>query len=168
MTILIGENYGVATPCGRVLGYMGENRLRRLRVIHPHFENAVYILKLRYSDGVIYECEIRSGEMPVDGSLLRMEGEAEAQFFAYVIHENEDGTENICVFESEIFTVEIGGCIDGQAQAIPTYEQSRDMLEKLLAQFNSIAGKPIAVSFSTAPIAAAVTDAAQIPELSQI
>lgn len=135
MTIIIGEHFGVTMPYGNILGYTGEHRLRKLLVVHPIFKDAVYTLKFRYSDGVIYEKEITGGKMEVDGSLLREEGEIECQFFAY--SDSGDGSASL-VFESSPFTLKIGACIDGEVTAIPTYEQAKDMLDKLLAQFKNL------------------------------
>lgn len=139
MTISVTSDYGVALPQGNLLGNMGENKLRKIRILHPIFENATYILKLLYNDGIIYECAVNDGEMCVDGSLLRYEGNVNAQFFAYADEENESDK----VFESDIFTLNIGGCVDGEVKAIPTYEQSEDMLIKLQSEFSKFKTTPI-------------------------
>lgn len=141
MTIIIGKDYGVSMPEGDLLGHMGEHKLRKLRVIHPHFENAVYILKIMYSDSTIYEVEIKDGEISVDGSLLREKGCVKAQFYAFCQHEAADNEASL-VFESDIFSLRIGDQLDGDKKAIPTYESSKDMLEKLLTQFKKLSSEP--------------------------
>lgn len=141
MTIIIGKDYGVSMPEGDLLGHMGEHKLRKLRVIHPHFENAVYILKIMYSDSTIYEVEIKDGEISVDGSLLREKGCVNAQFYAFCQHEAADNEDSL-VFESDIFSLRIGDQLDGDKKAIPTYESSKDMLEKLLTQFKRLSSEP--------------------------
>lgn len=127
MTIIISENHPAAFPLGKVLGYVGENKLRQVKVVHPEFENATYVMKFLYSDDVCYEVPVEDGVFSVDGSLLREVGEIKMQFIAY-----RDGDENADeIFSSEIFTAQIGESLDIPPQAIPTYEQSEDMLKKL-------------------------------------
>lgn len=134
MTIVISNNYGVSFPYGRTMAYMGENELRTVQVIHPIFPTANYIMKFAYNDGVIYEVPVENGKMSVSGSLLRYEGTVQAQFYAYEIDDDGSAAK---VFESEIFDVIIGKCLDGEVTAIPTYESSQDMLARILATIDN-------------------------------
>lgn len=131
MTIIIGENYGVTLPGGNILGSMGENRLRTHKVVHPKFEDASYILRLRYSDGKLYDTEVKDGVLTVYGSLLRSPGEIEAQFRAVKTDSSGDKDEKL-VFQSEIFKLRIDPAIDGSASEIPPYEESKSLFEELL------------------------------------
>lgn len=139
MNIIIGDNYGVTLPCGNVLGSVGENMLRTHRVYHPRFENASYILRLRYRDNVIYDTEIVGGILTVYGSLLRFAGEVEAQFRAVKTDEDELRL----VFQSEIFKLRIEPSISGSSSEIPPYEESLTMFEELLDLMRRIGTKSV-------------------------
>lgn len=147
MTIIITKDYGVSMPRGNLLGCVGEHLLRTVTVVHPKFENARYIIKFLYSDNVCYEKEVTDGVLTLNGSLLRQEGSVKMQFFAYSKDES-SGTDETKVFESEIFTARIGGAIGTQPTPIPTYEQSKDMLDKLLDAFSEIINQPVGFKIS--------------------
>lgn len=139
MNIIIGDNYGVTVTGGNVIGTVGENILRRHRVYHPKFEGASYILRLRYSDRVIYDTEVENGILTVYGSLLRAAGEVEAQFRAVKTDEDEQRL----VFQSEIFRLRIDPAITGRGEVIPPYEESLTMFEKLLEEMSRYKTKTI-------------------------
>lgn len=123
------------------MAYYGEHKLRKMQVIHPIFKDAQYIIRFSYNDGVIYAVPVIDGVLTVDGSLLRYEGEVQAQFFAYV---NDDDGEDVQIFESEIFSVFIGKCLDSNLTAIPTYEQAKQTLNYLLSNFSGVSpGEPV-------------------------
>ena len=147
MTIIITKDYGVSMPRGNLLGCVGEHLLRTVTVVHPKFENARYIIKFLYSDNVCYEKEITNGILTLDGSLLRIGGNVKMQFFAYAKDTNDENSSQK-IFESEIFTARIGDSIGIKPSSIPTYEQSKDMLDKLLDAFSSIINRPIGFKVS--------------------
>lgn len=108
MTIIVSENNGVSLPSGRILGYAGENMLRTHRVICPKFEGAQYRLRLLFDDNTVREAAIEDGVVKVDSSMLSKGSEVLAQVRAVI--EGEDGEEPQ-VFQSEMFTLEIGDAI---------------------------------------------------------
>lgn len=143
MKIIIDKNYGVTLPQGNLLGYLQENKLRKLEIIHPKFDKVKYAMMFEYSDGVIYEQFVENGVLAVGGSLLRTTGNVKCQFKAF--DDSADTTEEL-IFLSEIFILEIKDSIDGNADKIPTYEQTYDLLGQLMNAINILSDAELDLS----------------------
>lgn len=133
MTVIINENHKAVLPLGNILGSRGEHLLRKLKVTHPKFQGASYIVKFVTPSGYCYEAPVTEGEIPIDGAITNEEGEVKMQFYAIVPSTGESDS----IFKSEIFTGKILPSIDNEGSAIPTYKQSKDMLAKLLRMIDT-------------------------------
>jgi lysophospholipase L1-like esterase len=117
------------------LGYIGETNSRPIIVDGCLTPGAnVYKLRLTYKDDVSYDVPIVNGIGEVSGSLLRMTGDLKGQVIAI----KEDGDTFEYVKKSNIFTISISESLTDDTEAIPTYEESTEALEKVLGIESSI------------------------------
>lgn len=139
MKIKITNNYYVRTYDDDLLGYMGEMNARTVEVNHPDVESAdSYRLRLKYTDGAIYDVPIVDGRIIVTGSLLREAKEIECQWIAT----KTDGNNYELVAKSQIFPVRIGESISDDIAPIPSYEQSQSILDELNQKLGTLMTKP--------------------------
>lgn len=152
MTIIISEHNGVTLPGGQLLGCVGENKLRRIRVIHPHFLGANYYLRLVTPDESCYQLIISDGIIEVPGSVLAAAGECSACFIAVKQGDNEE-----LVFRSELFTLKIAPSLSSQVQPVPAYEQAKDIFNELIETMKRIGLTASSADAAISPDALGVT-----------
>lgn len=129
MNIILDNNYYVSID-QKIIGYKGETDSRKISFEGLAVEGAdSYKLRIYYDDiEQAYDVPIENGQIIVNGSLLRKRGYVQAQVIAC----KSDGDKYSMVKKSNVFSLEIGSSlIDGSA--IPTFEQSTEALEKVLA-----------------------------------
>lgn len=130
MKITLGEGYTARTDT-TTLGYAGETNARKI-VVENYLCNGadLYKIRFKYPDGVIYDVAIPdSGVYTIDGSVLRCVGTVRTQVLACKL----DGDNYEYVKKSNILNLSINNALGDDVAAIPTYEQSADMLEKVLS-----------------------------------
>ena len=129
MNIILDNNYYVSID-QKIIGYKGETDARKISFEGLAVDGAdSYKLRIYYDDiEQAYDVPIENGQIIVNGSLLRKRGYVQAQVIAC----KTDGDKFSMVKKSNVFSLEIGSSlIDGSA--IPSYEQSVEALEKVLA-----------------------------------
>jgi len=111
-----------------LIGYVGETNHRKITVVQaPIVENAEYRLYFDIGNTNPYEVALVDGEYTVDGSVLASEGEITVQWAALV----PEGEAYIEVAKSAKLSLHVGASIDGTPEAVPTYEQTLDLLDQL-------------------------------------
>lgn len=129
MNIAINSKY-IAEPDDQIIGYVGETESRTITITGYQTEGAdLYKLRLEYDDGVAYDIDITSGTYVVQASILRKAGLIKAQILAVKVT---DGNYEY-VKKSQVFWLKICESLDGKVNVIPTFEQSQEMLEKVLS-----------------------------------
>ena len=135
MTITLDEKYNAKTDIA-TLGYVGETNARIITFVGYQCDGAdSYKMRFKYSDGIVYDVDISGGTYTIDGSILRCVGTVHAQILA--CKQNGDSYEY--VKKSDILTLHIGRSLNGEVAPVPTYEQSVETLEKVLAAEKSTA-----------------------------
>ncbi len=125
---------GQAYVQDNILGYVGDNRSKVLKIIHPAFDGCEYRILFSVPGGGVYETTLdENGEYLIEGSLLAEAGKCECDFRAVKL----SGDEYETVWYSEIFELDILESLNGETEPIPTYEQSESALEKVLAMNTS-------------------------------
>lgn len=120
------------------LGYMGETNSRTIQMLFPTIWGINdYRLRFEYSDGVIYEIPVKIGEVTINGSLLREVGEIKCQWIAV----KPVGDSYEVVAKSNIFKGIIKPSLSDDIAPIPTYEQSRTVLENVLEADSQLSEK---------------------------
>lgn len=135
MTITIYKNGEVFVP-DKLIGYVGELESRTIEfvfdeIIEPTVGDIGYVLRLLYSDGLIYDLDIMGWADPstgksgyscaVGGSVLREAGRIKAQWLA--VHKDQNEGEYTYIFKSKMFELIIGDSIGDNSEGIPTYEE---------------------------------------------
>ncbi len=158
MTITLDKKYNASADT-TTLGYVGETNARTITFEGYQCEGAdSYKMRFKYADGVAYEVDISAdGTYTIDGSILRIVGAVYVQIFAC----RHNGDTYDYVKKSNIMTMCINRSLDGNVAPVPTYEQSVDALEKMIA-----AEKSTAKLFDTAQKAA--ENAAQSETAAQV
>ncbi|MDO5125422.1 MAG: hypothetical protein Q4D35_03490, partial [Ruminococcus sp.] len=120
------------------LGYMGETNSRTIQMFFPAIWGiSDYRLRFEYSDGVIYEIPVTIGEVTINGSLLREVGEIKCQWIAV----KPAGDSYEVVAKSNIFKGIIKPSLSDDVAPIPTYEQSKTVLENVLEADSQLSEK---------------------------
>lgn len=129
MKIKLSSGY-YATTDGKLLGYLGEIDSREIIVEGYETEGAdLYKIRLSYDDGYQYDVVIENGKAEITASMLRAVGSVKVQVLAVAV----DDEIYTYIKKSNIFTAEIKPSINND-NAIPTYEQSVEALEKVIAK----------------------------------
>ena len=118
MKFHVDSHYGVQV-IDRLLGYVGETNARRIEVqFDPEAEAELYVLRLDYGAGKIFEVDLTDGSAPVTGSLLPAVQTVRCQFYA--LH-CENGTYTL-IRKTNIFEAVIREGIE-DTDPVPTYEE---------------------------------------------
>lgn len=150
MKIFISKNYQ-ADVDDNLLGHVGETNARTITVTQPDVQGAdTYRLRFQYSDGVVYDVALIDGRMTVGGSLLREVGFIKCQWLAT----KSDGENYRLVAKSDVFTLRVGESISDEIAPVPSYEQTLDLMDRVLAELN----KPDAPSGSAVMLASGTAE----------
>lgn len=132
MIISVDKDYYI-TADFNTLGYIGETNSRKIIFEDYQCNDAdSYKMRFKYPDGVTYDVDISGGTYTIDGSILRCVGDVSIQIFAC----RHNGTNYEYVKKSNIIKKHICRSLDGDVAPIPSYEQSIEMLEKVLSETN--------------------------------
>lgn len=113
----------------RLLGYVGETDARRIEaVFEKEAEAELYVLRLDYGDGKIYEIDLTDGSAKVPGSLLSQEQTVLCQFCA--LHCDEDGKYTL-VRKTNVFEGVIRQGIGAASEPVPAYEECAKAVAEL-------------------------------------
>ena len=113
----------------RLLGYVGETDARRIEaVFEKEAEAELYVLRLDYGDGKIYEIDLTDGSAKVPGSLLSQEQTVLCQFCA--LHCDEDGKYTL-VRKTNVFEGVIRQGIGTASAPVPAYEECAKAVAEL-------------------------------------
>lgn len=128
--IIVLDNDYYAKPSSTLLGYVGEQQSRRVKIENYYTENAdLYSVIFEYEDGVKYEVDFHYGEFEVTASLLRSPQKVKCQILAKAVIQGTDAYR--LVKKSNIFLLDIGKSIEGEPEPVPDYEETLSLLDKI-------------------------------------
>lgn len=147
MKFYVDHTYS-ARVTDRLLGYVGESDARRVDAVFDKEAGAeLYVLRLDYGNGKVYELDLTDGSAKIPGSLLLREQTVPCQFCA--LH-CEDG-KYVLVRKTNVFDGIIRHGIGDATDTVPAYEES----VKAVAELRTLSGKAEAAKKSAAASAAA-------------
>lgn len=127
MRINVDSRYN-AKPDFLMVGYMGETNARTITFEGLEVDGAdLYKMQIKYADGNIYELDITDGSVTLGASVYRQAGYVTCQILAC----KSVGDTYTLVKKSNLFRLKIGA--SNEQGGIPTYEQSIEALDKVLA-----------------------------------
>lgn len=111
-----------------IIGYMGETNARTITFEGLEVDGAdLYKMQIKYADGNIYELDITDSSATLGASVYRQAGYVTCQILAC----KSVGDTYTLVKKSNLFRLKIGA--SNEEGGIPTYEQSIEALDKVLA-----------------------------------
>ncbi|MBQ9374997.1 MAG: hypothetical protein IJU04_01485 [Ruminococcus sp.] len=120
------------------LGYVGETNAREIDVNQPSIWGVSdYRIRIEYPDKTVYELPVRSNAISITGSILRCPCVVKMQWLA--VKANGDSYE--LVAKSNIFSGVIKPSISDNIAPVPSYEQSKTVLDRVLEADSEIATK---------------------------
>lgn len=135
MKLIISSDYRANVNTG-LLGYTGEANARTIEVEQPEVDGAdTYRLRFDYGNDTIYDVPIEDGKILITGSLLPKAGQVKCQWLATAA----EGESYKLVAKSNIFALRIGDSISNDITPVPSYEQSVEAMDKVLAYESSAA-----------------------------
>ena len=135
MKLIISSDYRANVNTG-LLGYTGEANARTIEVEQPEVDGAdTYRLRFDYVNDTIYDVPIEDGKILITGSLLPKAGQVKCQWLATAA----EGESYKLVAKSNIFALRIGDSISNDITPVPSYEQSVEAMDKVLAYESSAA-----------------------------
>ncbi len=135
MKLIISSDYRANVNTG-LLGYTGEANARTIEVEQPEVDGAdTYRLRFDYGNNTIYDVPIEDGKILITGSLLPKAGQVKCQWLATAA----EGESYKLVAKSNIFALRIGDSISNDITPVPSYEQSVEAMDKVLAYESSAA-----------------------------
>lgn len=123
------KTYTAIPEVNCLVGYSGEHNAREIIVDQPQLSRAdTYRLRFMYSDGTSYDLLLNDGKAVITGSLLKETGSVKCQWIA----SRQKASSYELVAKSNIFRLRIEKSLGDDVTPIPTYEQTRSVLDTIL------------------------------------